>query len=61
MLVNGPLGLDLLDIKVIHCNIPKDGISLLELFRSINSNLSQFSNIIFRYGGIICGEGHPIG
>jgi hypothetical protein len=33
---NGPFGLSPLDIGVIHWEIPKDGICLLELFGGIN-------------------------
>ncbi len=33
---NGPFGLNPLDTRVIHWEIPKDGICLLELFGGIN-------------------------
>jgi hypothetical protein len=36
---NGPPSLSPLDIKVIQCDIPKDGMCLLELFRNISSRL----------------------
>ncbi len=37
---NGPLGLSLLDTKVILWDIPKDGICLLKLFGGISYGLT---------------------
>jgi hypothetical protein len=37
---NVPLGLSPLDTRVIHWDIPKDGIPLLELFKSISFGLT---------------------
>jgi hypothetical protein len=37
---NGPLGLSPLNTRVIHWDIPKDGIPLLELFGNISFGLT---------------------